>query len=607
MYKSQGMLKSKEKNPNYGGYRPGSGRKKKAPTKAIRVREDVAIELEILIKAEGADYVLDLLRKHTEPHFLRAAEEVLAKFNGDTPGKADRVNIPEDTSPIIKLNSDQEAAIKFLNQWFASNDKTAILSGAGGTGKTFTIGYWLQQLPNVNLQWPQWVQKSWNEWKTNQIDVFDGEAIAFDYWLQMRSWDYDGHSDWESWILDWMGETDESNEIETIFLAPTHKAKNVLKRSLSNSGINSPEVYTVAQALGKQPIIIESGFEEFQMQDDIDLITAAELVIVDEASMVGKDDYQEIINRGEKILFLGDKDQLPPVGEHGAMAFINPPSCELKKAMRYSGHILNECNKLREGVQQNFIHPIKPDGDTIVRLKRVEALQKAIELMKSDFFQQDSTFARILAFRNKQVDSNNKYLKPKIYDRKDDYFEGLRLIANKPVQRKSGNGKWQIYCNNSEEIKVLSDPEVVEINDKLLAAMPNNCQELKGLYGVGKATIFKCLSDGGIEFNSIILDDKANLRKQELIRLIQAKYKQTFAKNYKGALAFLYRWGDDLKDIFSSTVHKSQGSTYNHVFVELSDILRPPSQRKKSDPDDRPKLLYTAVSRASERVYLIES
>ena len=137
--------------------------------------------------------------------------------------------------------------------------------------------------------------------------------------------------------------------------------------------------------------------------------------------------------------------------------------------------------------------------------------------------------------------------------------------------------------------------------------MPNNCQELKGLFGVGKATRFKCLSDGGIEFNSIIIDDEANLRKQELIKLIQAKYKQTFAKNYKGVLAFLYRWGDDLKDIFSSTVHKSQGSTYNHVFVELSDILRPPSQRKKSDPDDRPKLLYTAVSRASERVYLIES
>ena len=65
MYNYQYMQKTKQKNPNYGGARPGSGRKKKSPTKAIRVREDVAIELEILLKAEGADYVLELL--HNQP------------------------------------------------------------------------------------------------------------------------------------------------------------------------------------------------------------------------------------------------------------------------------------------------------------------------------------------------------------------------------------------------------------------------------------------------------------------------------------------------------------------------------------------------------------
>ena len=65
---------------------------------------------------------------------------------------------------------------------------------------------------------------------------------------------------------------------------------------------------------------------------------------------------------------------------------------------------------------------------------------------------------------------------------------------------------------------------------------------------------------------------------------------------------------DDLKDIFCSTVHKAQGSTYKHVFVELKDILTPPRNRGKKirRPDDRPKLLYTAVSRASEKVYLID-
>ena len=77
---------------------------------------------------------------------------------------------------------------------------------------------------------------------------------------------------------------------------------------------------------------------------------------------------------------------------------------------------------------------------------------------------------------------------------------------------------------------------------------------------------------------------------------------------YAKDLSFLYRWGDNLKDVFCSTVHKSQGSTYNHIFLDLKDILKT-SQNKYRDAsylDDRPKLLYTAVSRASEKVYLID-
>ena len=66
--------------------------------------------------------------------------------------------------------------------------------------------------------------------------------------------------------------------------------------------------------------------------------------------------------------------------------------------------------------------------------------------------------------------------------------------------------------------------------------------------------------------------------------------------------------GDNLKDVFCSTVHKSQGSTYNHIFLDLKDILKTSQNkyRNASYLDDRPKLLYTAVSRASEKVYLID-
>ena len=45
---------------------------------------------------------------------------------------------------------------------------------------------------------------------------------------------------------------------------------------------------------------------------------------------------------------------------------------------------------------------------------------------------------------------------------------------------------------------------------------------------------------------------------------------------------------------YASTVHKSQGSTYNIVFVDEADI------NKNNSPRNRSQLKYTAFSRASE-------
>ena len=385
--------------------------------------------------------------------------------------------------------------------------------------------------------------------------------------------------------------------------------------------------------------------------------------------MVSKEDYEEIIKNAKKVLFMGDRNQLPPVEESKSLAFVGSPNYELKKVMRYSGHILSECNKLRKGVETNRIVPIESDEKQIIRLNLEEAISKATELFMSKDFENDSTFCRIVAYRNDIVERNNKLIKPKVYGTDDDYFKGLKLIASKPVVRRNTHDKrkWDIYCNTSEEVKIISDPEILEIDEDLLANMPRNCEELDGLKNVGNVIRFECLSEGGITFKALILDEKATFNKENVTEDIQNKLqkeqkliektkkiiqekddklmemsdseetrskeeleiiekeednlcKELFnlekeieiieesVKKFKRALFFLNRWGDDLKDIFCSTVHKAQGSTYKHVFVELKDILTPPRNRGKKirRPDDRPKLLYTAVSRASEKVYLID-
>lgn len=54
----------------------------------------------------------------------------------------------------------------------------------------------------------------------------------------------------------------------------------------------------------------------------------------------------------------------------------------------------------------------------------------------------------------------------------------------------------------------------------------------------------------------------------------------------------------DLRPRDAATIHKAQGSTYNQVFIDLSDLST------CRNPDMAARLLYVAFSRAKERVVL---
>ena len=57
----------------------------------------------------------------------------------------------------------------------------------------------------------------------------------------------------------------------------------------------------------------------------------------------------------------------------------------------------------------------------------------------------------------------------------------------------------------------------------------------------------------------------------------------------------------DLDYGYCLSVHKSQGSTYDNVFINLNDILRCRTIL------DRNRLLYVALSRASKKVFIYNS
>jgi hypothetical protein len=60
----------------------------------------------------------------------------------------------------------------------------------------------------------------------------------------------------------------------------------------------------------------------------------------------------------------------------------------------------------------------------------------------------------------------------------------------------------------------------------------------------------------------------------------------------------LQKYFADLRPGYCLTVHKSQGSTYNNVFIDVNDIVSNP------DHEETLRCLYVAVSRASENVVI---
>lgn len=148
-----------------------------------------------------------------------------------------------------------------------------------------------------------------------------------------------------------------------ILTATTNKAVAVLQ-SVSNKYANNIRYATIHKLLKIKRVIDINGYESYIMNvDDIPdrvnkkSIHYYDLIIVDEASMVGKDLYNNITTISKKIkgkfIFLGDPYQLPPVNEKKSMVFNHhtPYKIELTKVERVKNNILILSMRIRNSIK----------------------------------------------------------------------------------------------------------------------------------------------------------------------------------------------------------------------------------------------------------------
>ena len=145
--------------------------------------------------------------------------------------------------------------------------------------------------------------------------------------------------------------TDITEDMSVAFATPTGKAAQVLTQSLLKAGV-SADVRTLHSLLYRPIEDKKTGkVIGWALKDNVD----ADLIIVDEASMVSSDLLKDLTSFQKPILAVGDHGQLSPVGEDAGL--MKHPDLKLEKIHRQAkgNPIIRLAHMVRNGAPDDVI------------------------------------------------------------------------------------------------------------------------------------------------------------------------------------------------------------------------------------------------------------
>lgn len=409
-------------------------------------------------------------------------------------------------------------------------------------------------------------------------------------------------------------------------LAPTHKAKAILAPKADLLG---GEASTVHRWLGYACILNEeTGEEEFRRaaRDPKYDPNPRTPVVIDEVSMIGVEMWAEITHEvkrfGLMCIAMGDPLQLPPVGEDTSPAFRVSSGVELTEVMRSQGALTGVVLGVRERIHSP--HPPLATRDVEDAKGRVNVIDCKIGLLR-DYFAaiQGGRDAIILAWTNRIVDWANGWIRAQIAgDSSLPFVVGEVLVVTDPYRldegraAKLGEGpttRPMLYTES--RLRVISaeigrHPRwddacwILKVQRLGFGASPRPIEDSAN----DEETDEETGDELGVEVVYALdlgqrkawLDRLRNIREKfDRFRGLAASGNKD-ARRIQGDLArelSAYR-GAYLKARpgYATTVHKSQGSTWDDVYVIQGDIA------KNDKAFERNRLLYVAFSRAAKRL-----
>jgi exodeoxyribonuclease-5 len=283
-----------------------------------------------------------------------------------------------------------------------------------------------------------------------------------------------------------------------------------------------------------------TGTMEFMLNEESELIDA-DLLIIDEVSMVGEDLARDLLGFGTRILVLGDPAQLPPVKGEGY--FINAkPDVMLTEVHRQAAE--NPIIRMSMDVREGRGLRAGAYGDSLVINRRDMDKDRMRELVLS----------------------------------------ADQLICGMNKTRQAFNARIRALRGISGVV----DPRYPVTGERLVCLRNN---KLKGLFNGGLwQTCSVSVQKGMIEMLVKSLDEPGKMP-------VDVSVSPEFFLGSESEMEWRARKkSDEFTYGYALTCHKTQGSQWDHPIVfDESSAFR----------EDSAKWLYTAITRAAERVTVI--
>ena len=286
------------------------------------------------------------------------------------------------------------------------------------------------------------------------------------------------------------------------------------------------------------------------------------LLFIDEASYIDSKLLELIFKLTNKckIVFVGDPAQLTPVKSSSTPVFgANFNGAALTQVVRQAegNPIVDLSTKFRHTVNTGEFFSFKPDGHHIQHLNEMDFHQAIInEFARPGWSYADS---KILAWTNKKVIAYNQFVRNQVKG-SPDFHVGDYAVCNSYIQI----GKTSIKTDELVEITGIT-----------------GCSEVYGVNG----RFFELNGSTNVFFPRSLEEANARIKK--------AKAEGDFSIAARIESSWI-----DLRAAYACTINKSQGSTFDKVFIDLSDVSR------CNSGDQIARMLYVAVSRARSQVFL---